>query len=299
MLIKADTNGKKEKTAQLYHEKNKSIFGTNVELKEVVLANTKNPLSKHVNFNKYEAYMIINKLEEISKYVPLTQKIKSFSQIVSFIQENERIILRPIDFCINDPIYFLEAADDFIIITDNKNLNSNKKIKYCDSELKEILQVNKVSLDSYFLQKSIRYFKKGELPNDMRITMEKDTGVNWKFSSLEFIMGKNKILIEKVFDKSEGKYLKKVLKKSLPVGFKHDLLIDQINIICQKACNILQQNNPDLCEYEFDIAIDNGKKLWISDINIFNSFKSFKQIDFETYISSNHAPILYEVPNCN
>jgi len=227
------------------------------------------------------------------------QKVESYSQIISITQEYVRVILRPIDFCINEPVYFLEITDDNIIITDNKKIHSTKKIICYHSELKELLQTKGVSLDSYFLQKDIRYIRTGELPYDIRVAMKKAAGVNWKCISIQFIMGKNKILLNKILDKSKEMYLKDVLKKSLPIGCKQEQLIKQINVICQKACNMLEQFSPNLYEYEFDIAIDRDKKLWISDINVINSYKEFKVLDFNTYFSRKYAPILYAAPIFN
>jgi hypothetical protein len=297
MLIKTETQEKIGNNVHLYDKIYKSYFMINNKLKEGTFINTKDKLLNTISFNKYEAYMLINKLEELSEYVPPVKEINNYREIINFTQEYERVILRPIDFSINAPIFFLEAADDHITIMGNKKLQLIKKILYCRSELKELFQLQEVSVDDYFLQKGISYINTNELLNNIQVTMKKADAVNWKCSSLQFLMGKNKILLNKILDASEEKYLN-ILKKALPVGCKLELLLKQINAICQKSCYALDKSNPGFNEYEFELTIDKEKKLWITDINILNSYKDFKKIDFKTY-SRKNATILYEEPIIN
>jgi hypothetical protein len=297
MFIKTETQEKTENIVQLYNKIYKSNFIINNILKEETFINTKDQLINTISFNKYQAYMLINKLEELSKYVPPIQKINNYRQIINFTNEYEKVILRPIDFSINAPVYFLEAAEDYITITGSKKLQSIKKIVYSRSELKELFQLQEVALDDYFLQKSISYINEYELLNDIQVTMKKADAVNWKCSSLQFLKGNNKILLNKILDSSEEKYLD-ILKRTLPVGCKLELLLKQINTICQKSSYALDKSNPGFYEYKFKLTIDKEKKLWITDINILNSCKDFKQIDFKTY-SRKNATLLYEAPIIN
>lgn len=299
MLIKAETKEKKEKVLQFNKEMNKSFYKTGYKSVEGPIVSAANELFNNINLNKYEAYMLINKVEDLSAYIPNIQKVKSYNQIIKFAQKYEKVILRPIDFSISRPLYFIEAIDNCIIITNNTKLQSEKKIIHSESELKEFLQLNKVSLDTCFVQKSIKFIRLGELTYDIRICMRSKMGIHWRCSSLQCMFGKNKIIINKISDKYKEIYFKNALKRSLPIGCKQDDLIKQINIICQKACNILGQNNPGLFEYEFDIAIDKEKKIWITDISVLKSYKGFKQIDSKTYFSRKYAPILYDTPTNN
>ncbi|MFL0246497.1 YheC/YheD family protein [Candidatus Clostridium stratigraminis] len=297
MLIKTETQEKSKNIVQPYNKNYKNYFIINNNLKEEILIKTKDQLLNTINFNKYEAYMVINKSEELSKYIPPVKKINNYREIINFTKEYGRVILRPIEFSINTPIYFLEAIEDYIKVTGNKKQQPIKKILDCRSDLKELFQLQEVSLNDYFLQKGIRCVNTGELLDDIQVTMKKADAVNWKCSSLQFLISNNRILLNKILDSSEEKYLN-ILKKALPIGCKLELLLKQINKICQRSCHILDKGNPGFYEYKFEFTLDKEKKLWVTDMNILNSYKDFKQIDFITY-SRKNTTILYEVPIIN
>jgi glutathione synthase/RimK-type ligase-like ATP-grasp enzyme len=46
-------------------------------------------------------------------------------------------------------------------------------------------------------------------------------------------------------------------------------------------------------EFGIDIAIDTNKNLWLIEANVFPSFKGFKKMDRDTYLSIRYMPILY------
>ena len=46
-------------------------------------------------------------------------------------------------------------------------------------------------------------------------------------------------------------------------------------------------------EFGLDIAIDTDKRLWLIEANVFPSFKGFKKMDLETYLSIRYTPLLY------
>ena len=41
------------------------------------------------------------------------------------------------------------------------------------------------------------------------------------------------------------------------------------------------------------LGIDEDKKIWIIEANVFPSFKGFKTMDHETYLKIRYAPIQY------
>lgn len=297
MLIKTETQEKAENIVHLYNKIYKSYFIVNNKLKEGTLINTKDQLLYIINFNKYEAYMIINKLEELSEYVPPIKKINNYREIINFAKEYERVILKPKDFRINAPIYYLEAAEDHITIIENNKLQPINKILNCRGELKDLFQLQEVSLDDYFLQKGINRINTNELLNDIEVTMTKVDAGNWKCSSLQFLIGNNKFLLNKILDSSEERYLN-IVKRALPVGFKLEQLVKQIDKICQRSCYVLGKSNPSFYEYKFELTIDKEKKLWITDINILNCRKGFKEIDFTIY-SKKRSTLLYKAPIIN
>lgn len=253
----------------------------------------KKEMFNYSNLNKYETYMLINKVEELSAYLPPTEKIEDYSKIIKFARKYDKVILRPLDSSICKKIYFIETVDNVIKIIENTKLHSEKLLLNCDKELKEFLQLNNISLNNYFIQRCIKIVRIGEVSYDIRVSMERKGRIDWECFGLQCEVGRNKLLLNKISNDSKDVYIKKALKKSFPVGYKYDEAIKQINLICKKACRILQENNPQLNECEFDIAIDKDKNIWLIDINVLNSFKGFKQIDYTTYFSKEYAPILY------
>jgi hypothetical protein len=252
-----------------------------------------NEMFNFINLNKYDAYMLINKAEELSVYIPATEKVEDYSQIIKFAWKYGKVILRPLDFSICKETYFLEVIDNVIKITECTKLQSKKLLLYYDDDLKQFLQSNNISYNNYFIQRCIKVARVGELSYDVRVDMKRKGKTEWNCYRFQFKVGRNKFLLNDILNNSKEIYLKKVFKKSLPVGCSYDIVTKQVNSICQRACKILQQNNPHLFECEFDIAIDKEKKIWIIDINVLNSFKEFQKVDYTTYFSKEHNFILY------
>lgn len=292
MRIKPETKEKNEEIVKSNDKRYKSFIKSNYNLQKSFLLTSSKKTSNNINLNKYDAYMLIDKVEDLSTYLPPTEKVENYSEIFNFACKYDKTILRPLDTSICKGIYFIEVVDNVIKITENTKLSPRKLLINSENELKMFLQLNNIELSNYFIQRCIKLVRNGELSYDIRVSMERKGRIEWKCYRLQCKVGKNKLLL----NNSKDIFIKKTLKKSFPIGYKYDEAMKQINLICKKACRILQQNNPYLYECEFDIAIDKDKNIWVIDINIFNSFKGFKQIDYTTYFSKKYAPILYAAP---
>lgn len=296
MWIKAETKEKNEEVMKSNNIIHKSFFKSDYKPKKGLLLSTSKQISMDINLNKYETYLLINKVEELSNYLPPTEKVENYSQLINFARKYNKVILRPLDISISKAIYYVEEVDNDIKITENTKSQSEKFLINSENDLKSFLQLNNVLLNNYFIQRCIKLVRVGELSYDIRVSMERKGLMEWKCHRIQCKVGKNKLLLNKISNNTRDIFVKKALEKSFPVGYKYDEAIKQINLICKKACKILQQNNPYLYQCEFDIAIDKNKNIWIIDINVLSSFKGFKQIDYTTYFSKEYAPILYAAP---
>ena len=80
------------------------------------------------------------------------------------------------------------------------------------------------------------------------------------------------------------------LKQAFPMGYTG--LRERMEELCQEFCRCLDRSGEHFAELGLDLAFDTEKKLWLIEANVFPSFKGFKRMDPETYLSIRY-PMLY------
>ena len=85
------------------------------------------------------------------------------------------------------------------------------------------------------------------------------------------------------------------LEEALYQAFPEDreLLAQQVNELSQKFCSYMDTAGEHFAEFGMDICIDTDKRLWLIEANVFPSFKGFKKMNWQTYLSIRYAPFLY------
>jgi D-alanine-D-alanine ligase-like ATP-grasp enzyme len=95
---------------------------------------------------------------------------------------------------------------------------------------------------------------------------------------------------------SRGGYalnIEEALKSAFPNITNDKDIKDYIDDLCYRICQRLDETGQHFAEFGLDLGIDEDKKIWIIEANVFPSFKGFKTMDHETYLKIRYAPIQY------
>lgn len=244
--------------------------------------------------DKYDLHKIISEIEELKPYIPPTEMFHNFKGMVKFIEENKKVILKPVDILSNEEICIIEKTDYGFKIEDKKSENNIGNILLTSDEFKRYIEKEGKRFQSYIIQKYIKRARIEQSIYDIRTIMCK-RGRVWKLSEIECKVGRNNFVFTNKPAEEKFISLNKVLKNSLPIGCSYDTIMDEIERVDTIICNTLDDFNDEFLEVIVDISIDKDRKLWITEINILSYFRGFKLIDYKIYRSLKYSLLLYGV----
>jgi glutathione synthase/RimK-type ligase-like ATP-grasp enzyme len=242
-------------------------------------------------FSKYEFYNYIKRHSELNKYLPPTEMSCRFEQINKFIDRHSKIVLKPIDLSRGRGICIIEKTDSSYKITDYRY--RNPKISICnDSQsLENFFIINKNFFKRYLIQKFLPLARVGSSVFDIRVVMQKQQNKVWGCTGIECRVANSDSHLTNISRGGYALFLDEALYQAFPED--HELLARQVNELSEKLCLYMDTLGEHFAEFGLDIGIDIDKKLWLIEANVFPSFKGFKKIDRETYLSIRYTPLLY------
>lgn len=265
-------------------------FHTDPEVIKRLVNYTEGRLFNSYRFTKYELYNFIKLNDELIKHLPPTEYTLEFDQIKQFIHSHNKVILKPIDLSRGRGICIIEKTDCMYKVIDFRCKQPIVYELYSDELFESFFSVYLDLFDKYLVQKYIPLSKIGDSPFDIRVVMQKRPDKEWICTGIECRVSNNGYLT----NISRGGYaltLGEALQRAFTTD--DDLLAQQIDDLCQKFCLYLDTSGEHFAEFGLDIAIDTDKKLWLIEANVFPSFKGFKKIDPDTYLSIRYTPMLY------
>lgn len=244
-------------------------------------------------FTKYDLYRVINNTRDLAYYLPPSGIFNDFNELLRFIEVYERVILKPDDLFCDRKICIIEKLGDKFRITDSRK-KKNVKILLADArELHKFLSLDENNFTNYIVQKYVRISCVEQSVFDIRTLMKKDMQGKWKLGEVECIAGGNKFFFNKLYGNNHVLPISSSLKKSLPLNYDYEEIINEVSELCEKLCVALDSTLQYYDEVSFDITIDEKKRLWITEINISNSLKKFMVVDYSTYMSIGYNLLLY------
>ena len=272
-----------------FHQSQKSIN----QLKEL----TNNNLFNSYHFKKSDLCLLQND-PRIKKHVPTTQLLLEYDQLVDFIAENQKVIVKPVSLSRGRGILIIESNQ--LIGEDGYTLND-----YCDKvpvghnindsyQLKEMLNTLGVFKQGYLFQRYIPLLKVKDRPFDVRVVMQKYEYNKWKCTGIECRVAGEKQDLTNIARGGEAMTLFDVVYESKLALSYSQVYISILNL-CYKFCVLMDKEQEHYGEFGLDIALDEAGYPWILEANIFPSFKGFKVMDYETYLKIRSQPLLYSV----
>lgn len=255
---------------------------------------TKGRMFNSWRFSKLFLYEYLSKNGELSKFLPATGRVVSYEQIKDFIDKYKDVILKPANLSRGRGICIIRKDKDSFRIYDYRGREAEERALENEEALKEFFDDNEDLFDDYIIQKCLSLAKIDGRLFDIRIVMQKDTPLDWKKSGIECRVAANGNLVTNI---SRGGYaveIDEALDRAFHVSFgQREELKKQLDDLCYKMCSCLDEIDQHFAEFGIDIAIDEDKKFWIIEVNVFPSFKGFARMNYETYLIIRHAPVLY------
>jgi glutathione synthase/RimK-type ligase-like ATP-grasp enzyme len=245
-------------------------------------------------FTKFYLYKYVKQSRKLSKYLPTTELSKNNEQVIKFIEQNNDVILKPTHLSRGRGICIINKEDDGYKVSDYRKKEA-VEIKLKDKNaLKDFFDKNNDFFSKYLIQRHLKLAKIDGASFDIRVVMQKEQINEWKCTGIECRVAAKKTLVTNI---SRGGYaltLDEALKGAFPDDEEGQGRIkEQIQMLCRKLCRSLEDTGHHFAEFGMDIAADEDGNLWIIEVNVFPSFKGFKEMDYETYLDIRHTPILY------
>jgi len=242
-------------------------------------------------FSKYEFYDWIRRNSELNKYLPPTELSLNFDQVKRFIDCHSKIILKPIDLSRGRGICIIDKTDCIYKITDYRSKNPKVSVFSDNESLENFFAKNTNFFEKYLIQKCLPLARIGSSVFDIRVVMQKQKNKVWGCTGIECRVANSDSHLTNI---SKGGYALS-LEEALYQAFPEDreLLAQQVNELSQKFCSYMDTAGEHFAEFGMDICIDTDKKLWLIEANVFPSFKGFKKMNWQTYLSIRYAPFLY------
>lgn len=241
-------------------------------------------------FSKMELCDYLSQDEEMKKLLPPTEPTLNVEQVIKFINRYEKVILKPIDLSRGRGMCIIEKMGSCYKITDYRYRNQVTSVLDSQLTLEQFLNLNKTFFDKYLIQKYLSLAKIGASIFDIRVVMQKHKEKVWGCTGIECRVSNNSHLT----NISRGGYalpLQEALKKSFDKD--SELIANKIDYYCQKICKHLDKMGHHFAELGLDIAVDEYKKIWFIEANVFPSFKGFKRTDRDVYLAIRYTPLQY------
>ncbi len=269
---------------------------------------------------KWDIYEIIKDCEPIKPFIPETQMIKNFSEVDEFLNKYEKVILKPTYLSRGRGICVIERVKD-----DGKKLSINHY--YSNANYKMFTMVG--DYGKHFRIHDYRYFDEGEIftfsswalqtflekedffvtpyliqpllplakingsPFDVRIVMQKNESGEWIHSGTECRIANHGNFLTNISRGGYALFLKETLQQAFGYHMNTELIEKEMLQLCYQFCQAMDQTGEHYAEFGIDVAIDIEGKLWFIEANVFPSFKGFKHMNYDNYLSIRYQPLLY------
>jgi hypothetical protein len=242
---------------------------------------------------KYDLYQIISSKDDLARHIPPTGLFDDLDDVISFIEDYGKVILRPINYSKGEGMLIIEKLNDNFKITDCRRKSQVKSILDGVEELKSFFKKSENNLHDFLFQKLIKSVRIEQSPFDLKVVMKKGLQGCWECGEMEYTIGGKHFLLMNVYKEVYPALLSEALKKTYPLKFDFHKIIRKINKLCIITCETIDSRMDYSGNVEFKIAIDEENKPWFLEINLIKTMKKFKIVDYNAYSSIKGSSILY------
>jgi len=266
----------------------RNFHSSNLIIKRLRLELNDRVFNSH-RFNKYELYEFLRKDDYFKRHLPLT-KISNEENVIFMLEGFEKVIFKPIDLSRGRGILIAEREGDKVKIYDYRK-KEDSILKIEKNVFMNFLKENKLLSDKYLVQQYIKLKKYKDCFFDIRIVMQKGENKAWDCSGIECRVAKINTMVTNISKGATAHSIDSVYKSL----FNDRAEEEKRNLIdfCKNLCSYLDTMGEIFGEFGIDIALDEEDNFWVIEVNVFPSFKGFKQMDYLTYLNIRYNPLLY------
>ncbi|MEH7500892.1 YheC/YheD family protein [Neobacillus drentensis] len=270
-----------------FHQKKENIK----QLKKL----TDNNLFNSYHFKKSDLYLLKNN-PEIKQHLPATFLLNNMDDLIDFLIENKKIILKPVSLSRGRGIFILELNNESegFSLYDYRNMTKVQHILEDKKGLQALLKEFGIFHQEYLFQTYIPLLKVNNRSLDVRVVMQKYNKRKWQCTGIECRVAREHEDLTNIARGGEAMTLEAVIKNSTQ-GLTYSQVYRNILNLCQRFCRLMDQKNEHFAEFGIDIALDDEGFPWILEANIYPSFKGFKTLDYDTYLRIRNQPMFYAV----
>lgn len=266
-------------------------FHSNPKYIEKLNLFTKGRLFNSYRFSKYELFEYINLNTKLRKFLPPTKLSLKFMQVKSFIDCHSKVILKPIDLSRGRGICIIEKFDTSYKVTDYRDRSPEVTMFYDDKSFEKFFIKNNNFFNRYLIQKYLPLARIGKSFFDIRVVMQKGRNKEWGCTGIECRVSNDNSHLTNISRGGYALFLDEALRYAFTED--HELLAQKVKDFSYDFCRYMDEFGEHFAEFGMDIAIDIDKNLWLIEANVFPSFKGFKKMDWQTYLSIRYTPLLY------
>ncbi|MEH6906504.1 YheC/YheD family endospore coat-associated protein [Neobacillus drentensis] len=256
---------------------------------------TDNHLFNSYHFKKSDLYLLKNN-PELKQHLPATILLDTMEELINFVIENGKVILKPVSLSRGRGIFIVEldSETEGFSLFDYRNMTKVEHRLKDKEELQALLEEMGIFDQEYLFQTYIPLLKVNNRSLDVRVVMQKYNKRKWQCSGIECRVAREDEDLTNIARGGEAMTLETVIKSSTQ-GLNFSLVHRNILNLCQRFCRIMDQKNEHFAEFGIDIALDEHGFPWILEANIYPSFKGFKAMDYDTYLKIRTQPMFYAV----
>ncbi|WP_066320430.1 YheC/YheD family protein [Bacillus sp. FJAT-29814] len=256
---------------------------------------------KLFNSHHYKKSDLLNLQDEkkMKNHLPDTHLYKNMNELIEFVNEKQKVILKPVSLSRGRGIFVIEqnageSGEGYILYDHRKGFRLQHLIPDAKG-LEEMLSNLNIFHEKYLYQTYIPLLKVNNRPFDVRVVMQKYDKEDWICTGIECrVAGENEVLTN-IARGGEAMTLEEVVKET-GIDLSFEKVQKSILKLCRKFCRLLdKKENAHFAEFGLDIGLDQEGFPWIIEANIFPSFKGFKAMDMNTYLTIRYQPIIYAV----
>ncbi|MGM0904480.1 MAG: YheC/YheD family protein [Bacillota bacterium] len=257
---------------------------------------TNNKLFNSHPFNKSDLYTLQNE-PEIEHYLPKTNKLKNLDELIHFLKEKRKVIVKPATLSRGRGIFILEQSKgetEEYTLYDYSNNYRSLHIVQGPEELKELLSGLDLFKQAYLYQTYIPLLRVNDRLFDIRVVMQKTDIKQWTCTGIECrVAGVNEELTN-IARGGDAMTLEEIIAES---GNKFSTVKIYWSIlkVCYDFCRLMDKRPGHFAEFGIDIALDENGMPWLLEANIYPSFKGFKKLDYHSYLNIRYQPLYYAV----
>lgn len=209
--------------------------------------------------NKWAVFKAIHQDPTLSPFVLETNEIKSIEDVLSQLETNKRLVLKPKFGSQGKGILFLSMSGCHHIVVKTHIRGELKTGRFTKERFAKWLTGFDLT-EKYLSQPFLQLTNSSNEPFDVRILIQKKADGNWQETGRGIRLGKKGNLVSNVHN---GGVTKPFL---IPDHQEHEIL-DQLNRIITTLPIILDQHFGPLFELGIDIGIDQTGTCWLLEAN--------------------------------